>query len=151
MIDVFGENPLADFKLKSKEGDRSNGDYFICYLNTIEGLKTKCKNLHWAAPKKNIHVYLEEFLEEMNEFQDSIAEGYMGITGRMAPNVITGKPSNALNATDLIEEVLDATLNFYSKLPEEIIYNGIKSELDDFIQNINKYKYLFNLCDVRPY
>ena len=49
------------------ESDRDmlygSSQIFIDFLNKIEGQKTKCKNLHWAAPKKNIHVYLDEFLE----------------------------------------------------------------------------------------
>ena len=28
-------------------------DIFIQFLNKLEGWKTKCKNLHWSAPKKN--------------------------------------------------------------------------------------------------
>ena len=42
------------------ESDRDmlsgSSQLFIDFLNQIEGWKTKCKNLHWAAPKKNIHV-----------------------------------------------------------------------------------------------
>lgn len=65
------------------ESDRDmlsgSSQLFIDFLNQIEGWKTKCKNLHWAAPKKNIHVYLDEFLEILSDYQDSLAEGYMGI------------------------------------------------------------------------
>ena len=40
-------------------GPKNSGSkFFIEFLNKLEGWKTKCKNLHWAAPKKNIHVYL---------------------------------------------------------------------------------------------
>lgn len=72
------------------ESDRDmlsgSSQLFIDFLNQIEGWKTKCKNLHWAAPKKNIHVYLDEFLEILSDYQDSLAEGYMGILGKMQPN-----------------------------------------------------------------
>lgn len=124
---------------------------FIGFLNKLEGWKTKCKNLHWAAPKKNIHVYLDEFLSVLSDYQDGLAEGYMGILGKMQPNVIKGVPSDALNAIDFLEEVKAATLDFYKSIPEDTIYKGITSECETFIQNINKYKYLFSLCDVRPY
>ena len=40
---------------------------FIEFLNKLEGWKTKCKNLHWAAPKKNIHQYLDEFLSILSD------------------------------------------------------------------------------------
>ena len=37
------------------ESDRDmlsgSSQLFIDFLNQIEGWKTKCKNLHWAAPK----------------------------------------------------------------------------------------------------
>ena len=75
----------------------------------------------------------------------------MGILGQMQPNVIKGTASNALNAIDFIEEVKAGTLSFYDKIPQEAVYKGITSECETLIQNINKYRYLFGLCDVRPY
>ena len=124
---------------------------FIGFLNKLEGWKTKCKNLHWAAPKKNIHVYLDEFLSVLSDYQDGLAEGYMGILGKMQPNVIKGIPSDTLNAIDFINEVRGATVVFYDKIPQDTVYKGIASECETFIQKINMYRYLFELCDVRPY
>ena len=124
---------------------------FINFLNQLEGWKTKCKNLHWAAYKKNIHVYLDEFLDIISDYQDGLAEEYQGILGKMQPNVIKGIPSNALNALEFITEVKVGTLTFYKSIPQETIYKGIASECETFIHNINKYTYLFKLCDVVSY
>ena len=135
----------------NKDNMFTQNGFFINFLNKIEGWKTKCKNLHWAAPKKNIHVYLDEFLGILSDYQDSLAEGYMGILGKMSPNVIQGVPCNVLNAIDFIVEVRENTLEFYNKIPNNTIYKGIASECETFIQNINKYKYLFELCDIRQY
>ena len=41
---------------------------FLDFICKLEGWKTKCKNLHWAAPKKNVHVYLDEFLEVISDY-----------------------------------------------------------------------------------
>ena len=137
--------------MKQEDPNINPSEFFISFLNRLEGWKTKCKNLHWAAPKKNIHVYLDEFLSILSDYQDNLAEGYMGILGKMQPNVIKGTPSDTLNAIDFINEVRGATVVFYDKIPQETVYKGIASECETFIQNINKYKYLFELCDVRPY
>lgn len=137
--------------MKQEDPNMNPSDFFISFLNRLEGWKTKCKNLHWAAPKKNIHVYLDEFLSILSDYQDGLAEGYMGILGKMQPNVIKGVPSDTLNAIDFINEVRGATVAFYDKIPQETVYKGITSECETFIQSINKYKYLFELCDVRPY
>lgn len=136
---------------KQEDLSMNPSEFFINFLNKLEGWKAKCKNLHWAAPKKNIHVYLDEFLDILSDYQDGLAEGYMGILGKMQPNVIKGIPSDSLNAIDFINEVRGATIVFYDKIPQETIYKGIVSECETFIQNINKYKYLFELCDIRPY
>lgn len=148
---MFEDSLFTPMEEERKNNSPTGSQFFISFLNQLEGWKTKCKNLHWAAPKKNIHVYLDEFLVILSDYQDGLAEGYMGILGQMQPNVIKGTASNALNAIDFIEEVKVGTLSFYDKISQEIIYKGITSECETFIQNINKYRYLFGLCDVRPY
>ena len=123
----------------------------INFINIIEGWKTKCKNLHWSAPKKNIHVYLDEFLDILSDYQDGLAEETMGIFSKFQPNILF--PGGAENAPkyDFIMEVKSITFNFYASLPEDISLAGIKSECETFIHNIHKYIYLFNLCDIHPY
>ena len=148
---MFEDSLFTPMEEERENTSLTGSQFFINFLNQLEGWKTKCKNLHWAAPKKNIHVYLDEFLDILSDYQDGLAEGYMGILGKMQPNVIKGIPSNALKAVDFISEVKSATIAFYDKIPQETIYKGITSECETFIQNINKYDYLFHLCDVRPY
>ena len=148
---MFEDSLFTPMEEERENISPTGSQLFINFLNQLEGWKTKCKNLHWAAPKKNIHVYLDEFLSILSDYQDGLAEGYMGILGKMQPNVIKGISSNTLNANDFIEEVKVGTLSFYDKIPKESVYKGITSECETFIQNINKYKYLFSLTDIRPY
>ena len=150
MIDtLFSEVNISTSKEETTQ--ISTEQFFINFINKLEGFKTKCKNLHWSAPKKNIHVYLDEFLDVISDYQDSIAEDYQGILGHMQPNVIEGIKSQSLNAMDFINEVKIATETFYNKIPNDICYVGIKSETETFIHNIFKYKYLFEITDIRPY
>lgn len=148
---MFREDSLFTSMESSRSTEVSGSQFFINFLNQLEGWKTKCKNLHWAAPKKNIHVYLDEFLDVLSDYQDGLAEEYQGLLGHMQPNVIKGTPCNCLNAIDFINEVKSNTYKYYDNIPEGTSYAGIKSECETFIHNILKYKYLFELCDVRPY
>lgn len=150
MDSVFLDNQLMDEMFKTSQ-DENPSQFFISFINLLEGWKTKCKNLHWAAPKKNIHVYLDEFLDVLSDYQDGLAEEYQGLLGHMQPNVIKGTPCDCLNAIDFINEVKSNTYKYYDNIPEGTSYAGIKSECETFIHNILKYKYLFELCDVRPY
>ena len=149
---MFEDNLLTPIiENKDKSSELIGAQFFINFINKLEGFKTKCKNLHWAAPKKNIHVYLDEFLGILSDYQDSVAEDYQGILGHMQPNVIEGIKSQSLNAIDFINEVKIATETFYNNIPDDTCYVGIKSETETFIHNIFKYKYLFEISDVRPY
>ena len=122
---MFEEDNLFTPIESSRNTEVSGSQLFINFLNQLEGWKTKCKNLHWAASKKNIHVYLDEFLDILSDYQDGLAEGYMGILGKMQPNVIKGISSDALNAFDFIREVKSAAIAFYDKIPQETLYKGI--------------------------
>ena len=148
---MFEEDSLFTPMESSRSTEVSGSQFFINFLNQLEGWKTKCKNLHWAAPKKNIHVYLDEFLDILSDYQDGLAEEYQGLLGHMQPNAIKVVESSSLNAIDFISEVKQGTLKFYSRIPEGIEFSGIKSECETFIHNILKYKYLFELCDNKPY
>ena len=149
---MFEDNLLTPIiENKDKSSELIGAQFFINFINKLEGFKTKCKNLHWSAPKKNIHVYLDDFLGVISDYQDSIAEDYQGILGHMQPNVIEGVKSQSLNAIDFINEVKIATETFYNNIPSDTCYVGIKSETETFIHNILKYQCLFEICDIRPY
>lgn len=124
-----------------------DSELFLNFICRLEGFKTKCKNLHWAAPKKNIHTYLDDLLGIISDYQDTVAEGYMGILGKMGPNDVKAVPSSSSDSMSFIEEVIDATQDFYDAIPGDTIYKGISSETETYIQDLNKYKYLFSLCD----
>lgn len=150
MESVFMSSALIDELTNSNEpqvDSMGNATKFIDFINRLEGWKTKCKNLHWASFKKNIHTYLDDFLTVLSEYQDGLAEEEMGIYGRMLPNVIVGTASMATNAKEFIDEVRAATLTFYEGLPQDALHAGIRSECETFIHNINKYRYLFSLTD----
>jgi hypothetical protein len=149
-MDLFIDSNILNEALgnvKDTSSMNSNSTKFIDFLNKLEGWKTKCKNLHWASHKKNIHTYLDDFLEVLQEYQDGLAEEEMGIYGRMLPNVIVGISSMATNAKEFIQEIKTATLIFYEGLPQDAVHAGIRSECETFIHNINKYVYLFSLTD----
>lgn len=85
MNTLFTEIPSVE-PLKQESDNLDKTSFFVEFLNKLEGYKTKCKNLHWAAPKKNIHVYLDDFLSIVSDYQDSLAEDYQGILGHIRRN-----------------------------------------------------------------
>lgn len=124
-------------------------DLFLEILNKLEGYKTKCKNLHWAAEKMNTHKLLDEFLSVISDYQDSIAEEIMGIRGEhLNPNDIKPITDNSEDPYQFVKKLTADILSFRKNIPDKVIYEGMRSECDTFIHNLAKYNYLFSLCDV---
>lgn len=132
--------------ISKSETNGNPTDLYINFLCQIEGWKTKCKNLHWAAQNDSIHRRLDDLADVLSSYQDALAEDYMGINGRVRPDILTGIPSNAIEPNTFISEIIENTLSFYSQTDSSVVYAGIKSETETFIHNLNKIKYLFSLC-----
>lgn len=130
---------------ESEEKHDSSSETVIAFINKLEGYKTRCKALHWAAVKKNIHVYLDEFLDVISDYQDSLAEEYMGLYTHLKALDINGTMCAAQNAKEFIQNVIDGTLEFYKNIPDKCCHAGMKSECETFIHNCFKYKYLFSI------
>ena len=57
-----------------------------------------------------------------------------------------GIEDKSLDALTMLQALKEATLSFYSTLPDQPCYKGIVSETEAFMHELNKYKYLFTLC-----
>ena len=132
--------------ISKSETNGNPTDLYINFLCQIEGWKTKCKNLHWAAQNDSIHIRLDDLADVLSSYQDALAEDYMGINGRVRPDILTGISSNAIEPNTFISEIIENTLSFYSQIDSNVVYAGIKSETKTFIHNLNKIKYLLSLC-----
>lgn len=115
------------------------------FLGRLSGFVHKAKSLHWAAEGKDIHEYLDEIWKETYEFQDAIAEGYMGIDGQLDSDIPFIMPESD-TPEDFIKEIESKVEEFYNQLPDVPKFKGLSGETESFIQEIEKYKYLFSLC-----
>ena len=121
--------------------DISKDSFDFCFIDSNENLLDKNHYLMSYEDFTNLGDIL-------SSYQDGLAEGYMGINGKLGPSILKGISCETDNALDFIEQVKKKTILFYEGLPKETVYKGIVSECETFIQNINKYIYLFKLCDV---
>ena len=89
---------------------------YIGFLCKLEGWKTKCKNLHWAAPNDSMHRRLDDLSEILSSYQDALAEDYMGINGKVRPDILNGSPSDKIDAMSFIDEIISSTSVSYTHL-----------------------------------
>lgn len=131
----------------------SREEFFLDYLCFLEAIKTSCKSMHWGIvntevkSKRGAHIYLDDFLDIISNYQDMIAETSQGIIGNyITPNNVKAKNIKDLNNPhEICQYLLDNVMTFYNEL-QNLSFVGIKSETETFIKDIQKYNYLFNLC-----
>ncbi len=158
-LELFENNLMGEFLDKPKVEDQSEEEvelfrFFSNYVNILEGIKTQIKNVHWASlklpnrGKRGAHLYLDDFLEVIADFQDLVAESAMGITGvSFEFNTVHGIPFSATSTQELMKYIQQKTKEFYEGIPDTTVCAGIKSEVETFILNINQYKFRFMLTD----
>lgn len=148
---MFGNNanPIS----QSSVGSNTGMGYFLNYLNILEGVKTRVKNVHWAAKrlpnsdKLGAHRLLDDLLSLVSDFQDLVAEQSMGHYGPIEMNSVQGVSFQASTPKELLEYIYGATSSFYDSIPQNDCFIGIKSECEVFIGEIKKLFYLFNLTE----
>lgn len=129
-------------------------EFFLDYINFLEGTKTLCKAMHWGianieiSNKRGAHIYLDNFFKEISDYQDTIAEITQGILGNyITIDDVYGKKIRLIKNTpqELLAVLLENVINFNNKIDDNL-YIGIKSETESFIKDIQQYNYLFSLC-----
>lgn len=144
--------PLEDINIETPASNEFN--IFLNFVNILEGVKTQIKNVHWASlklpnsDKRGAHLYLDDFVDIVGDFQDTVAESAIGITGTSFDfNIVHGTPFNVSNTSELMAYIKSKTIEFYNNLPSSSIYAGIKSETETFINNIVIYTFRFRLTE----
>lgn len=120
-------------------------EIFKKYLNFIEGMKTRLKNVHWKEEDNAVHVYLDDLTNDVSEFEDKLAEAGQSEFGRFQDGDIQGESIEESNPIRLCEMIFDKTKEFRSELEEREDYEGEISWIDDFLATLKQTKYRLQL------
>lgn len=121
-------------------------------LNKLEGYKTKIKNLHWSAkllPYKEtqeLHEDLDDVLTLISEFQDAIAENYMGSFGDLPIGFLNGIQPETNDPLEVIEGIMTELRGFHATYSDSVSYIGMINATEDLLQQLPVKKYLISLC-----
>lgn len=115
------------------------------FLNTLEMYKIAMKNMHWDSKSMSEHKLWDEILSYVTEQQDEIAEVAQGILGNVKRNELKPEHYNITNSKKALNDLLSDVENFLKEIQEEK-YVGLKSVIESFIGELNKYVYLMDFC-----
>ena len=120
---------------------------FVLFLSVLEGNHQTLKGLHWSTDNHSRHILCDEIDEAVLEYEDKLAENAMGLLStRFEVGELKTLLPNAKTLKDLLNELADDITEFRSKVSGKVKGSeGVENILDDFVENINKWKYLETL------
>lgn len=117
----------------------------LTYVNKLEGYKTAIKNLHWSSKNMSEHKLFDDIAESVASIQDEVAEMEQGMHGQIEKNKLKPTAYTIESNQKFLDDMLDATKEFHKSISGEE-YIGIRSSVESFIGELNKFKYLMDLC-----
>ena len=138
-INLIEEPVMIDYELQKSENKRKNE--FKDYVNFLEGLKTRIKGIHWHEEDNSKHKYLDDFADEVAEFEDELSEAGQSEFGRFDVSDIKGEQIDEEDPVALVDLTIDHTKEFRNKLDGDENYVGEVSWIDDFLAVLKQTKY----------
>lgn len=118
----------------------------IGYINKLQSYKTAIKNLHWSSKNMSEHKLWDDIADSVAENQDEIAEITQGLYGQIKQNELKPRRYIIVNSKKTLNDILKDTKLFYATIKRSNDFIGLKSVVETFIGNLNKYIYLMNFC-----
>lgn len=115
------------------------------FENRLQGYRTRVKELHFSAKKHSIHVILDDFSNELAEYEDEIMEEAQAIHGQYTPGELNPVLPKSLDAESLMKEIRADLANMREFFQKELMYIGLQSETESFFHIVNKTLYLIKL------
>jgi DNA-binding ferritin-like protein len=118
----------------------------ILIINKLRGYSTAIKNLHWSANSMSEHKLCDDIADSISDNEDEISEGAQGLYGQIAKNEVKAIPYTISSTKEMLNDLLKDINEFYDTIKDGDELTGIRSVVENFISEINKFQYLIGLC-----
>lgn len=118
----------------------------LVFINRLQSYKTAIKNLHWSAKNMSEHKLWDEIADLVADTQDEVAEIAQGVFGNIKLNELKPRRYNITNSKKTLTDITKDTKLFYSTIKRGEQFVGLRSVVENFIAELEKYQYLMNFC-----
>lgn len=118
---------------------------FVNYANFLEGVKIRTKNIHWGELDNSKHVYLDDLIDELSDYEDKIMEAGQSGFGRFGDGEVNGEEIEENGPIELIDLIIERTKDFHEAIKDNIDYVGEMSWIEDFLATLKQTKYRLQL------
>ena len=126
-----------------KKENNDNGITLLNYIQFIEGVRVRLKEIHWSTKSATEHEQTDYAISSITTLEDEIAEAFMGVMNyRIVPGQIVPVYPSSENYKDILNDLSIQTLNvlkIFSQYPQLC---GVVSKFEDMYVLLNKLMYL---------
>ena len=122
-----------------------NINKLIELINKIEGFQTRLKELHWNTGPISIHKLIDEFQDELGEFEDAVVENAVPFVGFFEPGTLNPTLPEESSFSDVLEGIRGLVISYKREIGDSLMWSGSISIIDDFLSTINKFIYLVKI------
>lgn len=123
-------------------------EYLLSIEARLHGYHTRLKELHYSAPSYSIHKIIDEFDQDLQEFDDTIMEDAQSIFGVIQPGDIQPILPEEMDIENLLRGIRGMLAEMKDNLQEKL-YTGIINSVDEFWHKINKTLYLVKIAGTK--
>lgn len=117
-------------------------EFIVGLISKLEGYKTRLAELHWSASSHSLHVVINDFQSEIDDFEDAIAENAIALWDFIRPGELKPELPEAKEFEILLEDLRGLLISIKREASDSMMWTGIINRTDDFFEVVNKYIYL---------
>lgn len=118
----------------------------LVFVNKLQSYKTAIKNLHWSSKNMSEHKLWDDIADTVSNTQDEVAEIAQGLFGKIKNNELKPRRYNITNSKKTLNDIIKDTKMFYGTIKRSNDYIGLRSVVESFIADMEKYLYLMDFC-----
>lgn len=118
----------------------------MLYVNKLQAYKTAIKNLHWNSKNMSEHKLWDDIADSVAKNQDDIAEISQGLFGKIKYNELKPRRYNITNSKKTLADIIKDTKMFYGTIKRSNDFIGLRSVVENFIAELDKFTYLMDFC-----
>jgi hypothetical protein len=91
------------------------------------------------------HRLMDDIASSVSDNQDEVAEISQGLFGQIKKNELKPTKYEISDSRKLLEDIISDTNNFYKTIDGDM-FIGLRSVIEAFLGDLNKFQYLLTLC-----
>lgn len=125
-------------KVLKEEKSKDIDNIIVVLLSYLHNMQKPLREIHWNTDEYAMHMVTDETIDDVLEWEDSLAETFISDTN----NKIKIKDTNLQNSYEqLMKDLIELTSTVKNKITDNKSYDNICAVVDEILEKSNQLLY----------